>query len=122
MTSPVGRRTVLKSLAACALAPALSFAAEPKSGGAKWKTAVGLNGFQSGSRKYKKNYPIWEVADFAAKEGFDGVELVWDWPSGPYPNSSDTSRIKALKRFWDNYGLRIFSIQLGADGAFNSEA
>jgi len=29
-----------------------------------WKTAVGLNGFQSGTRKYHKNYPIWEVLDW----------------------------------------------------------
>lgn len=87
-----------------------------------WKVAVGLNGFQSGARKYKKNYPIWEVAHFAAREGFDGVELVADWPMGGYPASSETDRIEALKRFWDGYGLRIFSIQLEADGAFQAEA
>ena len=116
------RRAFLqRTLAACTtlgLAPLV--AADISNPG--WKTAVGLNGFQSGSRKYKKNYPIWEVANFVASEGFSGVELVWDWPSGPYPNASETSRIKGLKRFWDAYGLRIFSIQLGADGAFHSEA
>lgn len=87
-----------------------------------WKVAVGLNGFQSGTRKYKKTYPIWEVADFAAREGFDGVELVADWPMGGYPAASETSRVQALKRFWDGFGLRIFSIQLGADGAFHKDA
>ena len=115
------RAFLQRTLAACTtlgLAPLVA-ADIPNPG---WKTAVGLNGFQSGSRKYKKNYPIWEVANFAASEGFNGVELVWDWPSGPYPNTSETSRIKALKRFWDAYGLKIFSIQLGADGAFHSEA
>jgi sugar phosphate isomerase/epimerase len=87
-----------------------------------WKTAVGLNGFQSGSRKYKKSYPIWEVARFAAREGFDGVELVTDWPMGGYPGSDETERVDALKRLWDGFGLRIFSIQLGADGAFHADA
>ena len=86
-----------------------------------WKIAVGLNGFQSGTRKYKKNYPIWEIAEFASREGFDGVELVWDWPMGSYPAANETGRIKALKRFWDGFGLRIFSIQLGADGAFHAD-
>lgn len=86
-----------------------------------WKTAVGLNGFQSGSRKYKRNYPIWEVANFAAREGFDGVELVWDWPMGSYPASTETDRIIALKRFYSAFALQIFSIQLGADGAFAAD-
>jgi sugar phosphate isomerase/epimerase len=86
-----------------------------------WKTAVGLNGFQSGSRKYKKNYPIWEIAQFASHEGFDGVELVADWPMGGYPAATETQSIAALKRFWSGFGLRIFSIQLGADGAFHAD-
>jgi len=60
MTPPIHRRAALKVLAAAVAVPALSFAAESKPGGAKWKTAIGLNGFQSGSRKYKKNYPIWD--------------------------------------------------------------
>lgn len=88
-----------------------------------FKTAVGLNGFQSGSRKYKKNYPIWEVLDFASRLQFDGVELVADWPAGGYPTSTETDRVKALRRLYDAFGLRIFSIQLGAGGAFDpSEA
>jgi sugar phosphate isomerase/epimerase len=86
-----------------------------------WKTAVGLNGFQSGTRKYKKNYPIWEVLDFASRRGFDGVELVADWPSGGYPAATDNERVRALRRLYDLYGLRIFSIQLGADGAFDPD-
>jgi sugar phosphate isomerase/epimerase len=86
-----------------------------------WKTAVGLNGFQSGSRKYKKNYPIWEVLDFASRQGFDGVELVADWPAGGYPAANDKERIQSLRRLYDHYGLRIFSIQLGADGAFDPD-
>lgn len=115
------RREVLKrggaALALSTLAHAAS-AADPKS---VWRTAVGLNGFQSGSRKYKKNYPIWEVLDFASRHHFDGVELVADWPSGGYPAANEWERVQALRRLYDQYGLRIFSIQLGADGAFDPD-
>lgn len=83
-----------------------------------WKTAIGLNGFESGERKYKKRYPIWEILDFASQTGFQGVELVGNWPQGGYPASADTVGIKSLKRLYQAYGLSIFSIQLGADGAF----
>jgi sugar phosphate isomerase/epimerase len=121
MTLAIHRRTALKLLATAAIAPAFSFAAESKPGGAKWKTAIGLNGFQSGSRKYKKNYPIWEVLDFASRNSFEGVELVADWPAGGYPASADTEHVRALRRLYDGYGLRLFSIQLGANGAFDPD-
>ena len=121
MTSPIHRRAALKTLVVAATARTLSFAADAKRQNTKWKTAVGLNGFQSGSRKYKKNYPIWEVLDFAARHGFEGVELVSDWPSGGYPTSTETERVRALRRLYDLYGLRIFSIQLGAGAAFDPD-
>lgn len=121
MNPPIDRRTALKTLALGALTPALGLAAEPQTKGQKWKTAVGLNGFQSGARKYKKNYPIWEVLDFASRHGFEGVELVSDWPAGGYPASADTARVRALRRLYDHFGLRIFSIQLGAGGAFDPD-
>ena len=70
MTSPVDRRTALKILAASLAAPALSVPSAGQAPVEKWKTAIGLNGFQSGSHKYKKNYPIWEVLDFASRHGF----------------------------------------------------
>lgn len=119
--SPLSRRQFVQNtlVSTAALGLAGTVQAAPTAPG--WKTAVGLNGFQSGSRKYKKNYPIWEVAEFATMLGFDGVELVWDWPSGPYPAASETKRIDALKRFYANYRLQIFSIQLGADGAFAAD-
>jgi len=101
------------ALASACFAP--SFAAEAPTG--RWKTAVGLNGFQSGSHKYKKNYPIWEVLDFASRSGFDGVELVSDWPSGAYPAVDDKERVSALRGLYDRYGLRIFSIQFWAADA-----
>ncbi len=89
--------------------------------GPRWKTAVGLNGFLSGSHKYKKTYPIWEVLDFAAREAFEGVELVSDWPMGGYPGAGEDGRIRALRRLYDGFGLRIFSLQLGAEGAFDPD-
>jgi sugar phosphate isomerase/epimerase len=88
----------------------------------EWKTAVGLNGFMSSANKYKKTYPIWEVADFLARTGFDGVELVSGWPMGEYPASDEVGRIEALKGFWDHYGLQIFSMQVGVPGAFHPDA
>ena len=47
MTPRMPRRSALKLLAAGAAAPVLGLAAESKPAGSKWKTAVGLNGFQS---------------------------------------------------------------------------
>ena len=121
-TGLLSRRSVLKLLGGAIALPAAvgsSAAAENKF---IWKSAVGLNGFQSGTHKYKKNYPIWEVLDFASRHGFEGVELVSDWPSGGYPAGSEKERVGALRRLYDLYGLRIFSIQLGADGAFDPDA
>ncbi|MCC7376951.1 MAG: sugar phosphate isomerase/epimerase [Verrucomicrobiales bacterium] len=108
------------ALAALAGTSAASSAAPLPAG--QWKTAVGLNGFQSGTHKYKRQFPIWEVLDFAAREGFDGIELVGDWPQGGYPASTESERLRALRRLYDGFGLRIFSIQLGAEGAFSPVA
>ena len=87
-----------------------------------WKTAIGLNGFMSSARKYGKTYPIWEVLDYAARAGFDGVELVQGWPMGNYPTSDESQRITALRRLYDNYGLQVFSLQAGGGGAFSADA
>ena len=121
MTQPIPRRAALKTLATAVAAPAFGFAAETKAPGLKWKTAIGLNGFQSGSRKYRKNYPVWEILDFAARHQFEGVELVSDWPAGSYPAAKESERVRALRRLYDVFGLRIFSIQLGAAGAFDPD-
>jgi sugar phosphate isomerase/epimerase len=123
MTQRIPRRAAFGWLGAAAAAPLLGRAKARPAETSAWKPAVGLNGFQSGTHKYHKNYPIWEVLEFAARTGFDGVELVADWPSGAYPPASDTTRVRALRGLYDRYGLRVFSIQLGADGAFDpSEA
>ena len=65
------RRSALKLLASSVVttvaASALPLAALGQASGQKWKTAIGLNGFLSGSSTYNKNYPIWEVLDFGSR-------------------------------------------------------
>lgn len=116
------RRTALKLVAGsavvAALRPELALADEAP----QWKAAIGLNGFMSSARKYEKTFPIWEVLDYASSTGFDGVELVRGWPQGNYPAPDQESRIAALKRLYDAYGLQVFSIQAGAGGAFSANA
>lgn len=115
----VPRRAALKLLGTALAAPALvADAGHAAQKNPLWKTAVGLNGFESSSRKYAKVFPIWEILDFAAREGFDGVELVQGWPAGDYPQANETERIRALRRLYDAYGLQVFSIQLGVADAF----
>jgi len=117
----ISRRDAIKCLGGALGLPTLALAAAAAEEKSVWKTAVGLNGFQSGARKYKKNYPFWEVLDFASRHGFDGVELVADWPAGGYPSANEKERVQSLRRLYDLYGLRVFSIQLGADGAFDPD-
>ena len=116
------RRDALKLLGAgfcaSAVAPLAAGGAQPPAQSPRWKTAIGLNGFASSSRKYGKTFPIWEVLDFASGAGFDGVELVGHWPMGGYPKADEKGRIAALRRLYDAFGLRIFSLQTGAGGAF----
>jgi sugar phosphate isomerase/epimerase len=122
LSVPSTRRRFLESAGLMAASLAIAGCASVRSGSTPgWKTAVGLNGFQSGTRKYGKNYPIWEVLDFAQREGFDGVELVGDWPQGGYPAANETDRVRALRRLYDEFGLSVFSLQLGADGAFDPD-
>jgi sugar phosphate isomerase/epimerase len=116
------RRDVLKTLGAAFLTSLISSASTAQTKRRGWKTAFGLNGFASSSKKYKKNFPIWEVLDFAARMGFDGIELHASWPMGAYPKSDESERTRALKRLYDAYGLQAFSIQTGAGGAFSPDA
>lgn len=108
------------TLAAGAVTAAASVLAEKNA--PPWKCGLGLNGFMSSGDHYKKTYPIWEILDFASKEGFDGVELVENWPMGPLPGPDDAQRIAALKRFYDCYGLRIYSLQTGGGTAYSADA
>lgn len=84
--------------------------------------AAGLNGFESQARRYQHPVPLWETLDTLARAGFDGVELVANWPMGPYPPAAETARVAALRRLYDGFGLRIFSIQLQVGDAFAPDA
>jgi len=64
MTQRIPRRAAIGWLRAAAAAPLFGPAEARPLEMSVWKTAVGLNGFQSGTRKYHKNYPIWEVLDW----------------------------------------------------------
>lgn len=116
------RRSALKIFAAAAAILQSQTRADRESPTPIWKTSVGLNGFESSSRKYKKNYPIWEILDSVSRLGFDGIELVGNWPAGPYPKSEQQDRIRALRRLYDAFGLQIFSLQFTAGKAFAPEA
>lgn len=121
LTPPISRRAAVGHIAGAVALTLMPAMARPESPRPRWKTAVGLNSFESGTHKYKKNYPIWEVLDFLARHGFDGVELVGNWPMGAYPQAAETDRVRALKRLYACYGLQVFSIQLSAEGAFAPE-
>jgi sugar phosphate isomerase/epimerase len=81
-----------------------------------WRPAIGLNGFMSSSRTFKKTYPLNEILAWASREGFEGVELVNNWPEGPYPDPDDKTRCAAIKDLYDRHGLRIFAIQSSPKG------
>jgi len=86
-----------------------------------WKSGLGLNGFTSAAGAYQREYPIWEVLDFAAETGFDGIDLVEGWPVGGYPAHEDVRRVNALKRMYDQYGLQIYTIQTGGSAAYAAD-
>jgi len=89
----------------------------------RWKTAFGLNGFMSSESVFGGKYPIREVLAFAEKEGFDGIELVQGWPKelAPYPAPDDDRRIGEIRKFVEDFGVKIFSIQTGSAGAFRKD-
>lgn len=128
------RRHFLKQVTTSAVALAASshaLSAEPKhgplvhgrAGGSqrRWRTALGLNGFMSAEQAFGAVYPIWEVLDFAQREGFEGVELTEGWPKGMYPGPDEESRISALRGLFARYNLKIFSIQTFGPGAFQKD-
>jgi sugar phosphate isomerase/epimerase len=118
------RRDVLKLFATAACAPSVGSLPAGEAKKPRWKTAIGLNGFQSASAKYGKVFPIWEVLDFASRTGFDGVELVPNWPPPmvDYPSPDDANAIRALRRLYQGFSLQVFSIQTFAAGAFDPDA
>ncbi|THF76118.1 MAG: sugar phosphate isomerase/epimerase [Sulfitobacter sp. SK025] len=117
----MNRRSALKTMIGAAAVATINTKATAQAGTALWKTAIGLNGFSSSAKKYEKTFPIWEVLDYAARSGFDGVELMRGWPQGNYPKADETERIAALKRLYDQYGLQVFSLQASGRGAFSAD-
>ena len=119
----IGRRDVLKLVgtAVCTSAVGPALAGEAKK--PRWKTAIGLNGYQSASAKYGKTFPIREVLQFASRTGFDGVELVPNWPppTTDYPAPDDAGGIRAVRRLYEGFGLQVFSIQTWAAGAYDPD-
>ncbi len=81
-----------------------------------WRIGAGLNGFMSSEKIHKQHYPIWEVLEFCSQEGFDGVELVQGWPMGNYPSVDDARRVDALRRLYERYHLKIYTLQTAPEG------
>lgn len=116
----LSRRSFMETIACSGLFGALQGIADTKT--AHWKTAVGLNGFASGERKYGKSYPLQVVLPFIRKTGFDGVELVHGWRVGDYPDPErDMEKVQEMLGTYSEGGLKVFSIQTGAGGAFSPE-
>ena len=110
----ISRRTLMRSALVGALATATVRAgqSQPAAQMRRWKTAVGLNGFES-VRSYGYRMDLEDVLDFVRVCGFDGVELV-DWPE-PYPQTDEQAR--AVKARYDRLGLEIMTLQgRGLDG------
>lgn len=88
---------------------------------APWQAGLGLNGFMSSGDLHKTVYPLWEILDFAAEQGFDGVELVEGWPMGGYPPPDEPKKVAALKRLYSQYGLRVYTIQTFGAGSYAAD-
>ena len=115
----LSRRSFLAATSAALTIPQVQ--AQKTPGAPRWSAGLGLNGFMSSASAYSKEYPIWEVLDFAMRAGFDGIELVDGWPTGGYPVASDERRVSALKALYDHYGLRIYTIQTGGNDAYAAD-
>ena len=113
----MSRRSFVETVVAYGLFGGMAAMAD--NGNARWKTAVGLNGFASGERKYGKSYPLQEVLPFIRRTGFDGLELVQGWRVGEYPDPLEhAGKVEEMLRTYSEGGLQVFSIQIGAGGAF----
>ena len=116
------RRRFLGSGLAVGAALAAGAAETETANAPRWRCGLGLNGFMSSGQDHQRTYPIWEILDFAVREGFDGIELVEGWPMGGYPSPDEADRIAALKRLYDQYGLQVYTIQTGGSDAYDASA
>lgn len=87
----------------------------------RWRTAFGLNGFQSSETVFKQTFPIWEVLEFGQQQGFEGIELIPGWLKGVYPEAGDDARIASLRSFLGRYNVKAFSIQTFGAEAFQKD-
>jgi len=87
----------------------------------RWRTAFGLNGFQSSESVFKQTFPIWEVLEFAQQQGFEGIELIPGWLKSVYPEPGDDARIASLRSFLGRYNVKAFSIQTFGAEAFQKD-
>ncbi len=122
VTGSAAALAALPALFTAAGAVAADAGANPSraaSGGQRrWRTAFGLNGFQSSESIFKHTFPIWEVLEFAQREGFEGIELLPGWLKGVYPAAGDDARIASLRGFLGRYNVKAFSIQTFGAEAF----
>ncbi len=138
VTDPASRRQFLerlaRSTAALAAVPALvspgaaladDAVAKPGHGASggqrRWRTAFGLNGFQSSENIFKHTFPIWEILEFAQQQNFEGIELLPGWLKGVYPEPGDDARITSLRNFLGRYNVKAFSIQTFGAEAFQKD-
>ena len=118
---PLSRRSFVSRAAGAGLSICTGLQSAVASPKLEWKTAISMNGFASAIRKYKKNFRIEDVLRFASATGFQGVELVENWPHQQYPNPKDKDALKALRDQHAKHNLKIFAIQTGAQEAFSPD-
>ena len=97
----MSRRTALKLLGSALALSSLKGTTVADEKVLPWKIGLGLNGFASAAKKYKKTFPIREVLDFASRTGFDGIELTMgDYPKWQVPDPYDAARkgYRAVRR------------------------
>jgi sugar phosphate isomerase/epimerase len=87
----------------------------------RWRMAFGLNGFESSEVSFGNSFPIWEVLEFAQREGFEGIEIVPNWPhKNMYVDPNDDAKINSLRELFARYHLKIFSIQTSGQESFQA--
>ena len=52
---------------------------------------------------------------FAARHSIDGVELVQNWPMGPYPRANEAERIAALRQLYAGFAKGIHRLLAAAE-------
>jgi sugar phosphate isomerase/epimerase len=117
-----GRRRLLSLLGTAPLAPWLSPVPRGRQRNGLWSTAIALSGFAACARVNRRSYATAEIFEFAARAGFDGVELSPSGATGPYPRAVEEDRVHKLEGQLEPYGLHPFALRLPAGDLFAPEA